>query len=362
MSTQQAQETPIEGGNDTSQDTGASGAGVDGSGVDTSTDSGAEGGEAIEPAEGTIDWNGEVESLQSADWFKSDAIPEEVRGAILKGIQEKISNYNRRTTDAWTKAAEERKKFEQEQEKYQGEWANKLQDLEDRRNAFLQAVENEGQHEALTAEFKKIQAELQAKNERTSELETKLEAANKRYSIMEDEIRGGVNDLIERLKKEKMEVTQQLAERNEVLQQIEQQRLEAEHQKNYEYAVNQVQKWLPHADKIQEADMDTLIYEGNQFMELYYRRNGVDPDRFDPSNPEHMKVNKGALEFTEQRLKRLYPEPENPNPAPTGAPAADELANGGKGSVSVEQTETKADAVRAGRNPYERHIKSSVFG
>lgn len=76
----------------------------------------ADAGEAVEaaPAEASVEpafeWNGEVESLQSAEWFGS--LDEPVRQGLLNGIQQKYQNWEKGYSSKYQELADTRKTYD----------------------------------------------------------------------------------------------------------------------------------------------------------------------------------------------------------------------------------------------------------
>jgi hypothetical protein len=62
----------------------------------------------------TSDWNGEVSSLQEADWFSS--LDENIRGNVLTGLENKYKNWQRGYTDKFEQLSAQRKSLEDREE------------------------------------------------------------------------------------------------------------------------------------------------------------------------------------------------------------------------------------------------------
>ena len=61
-------------------------------------------------AEAAFEWNGEVESLQSADWF--GGLDEPVRQGLLNGIQQKYQNWEKGYSSKYQELADTRKTYD----------------------------------------------------------------------------------------------------------------------------------------------------------------------------------------------------------------------------------------------------------
>ena len=57
-----------------------------------------------------FDWNGEVDSLQSADWFGK--LDESLRDPLIKGIESKYQNWQRGYTNKFQDVAKQRREAE----------------------------------------------------------------------------------------------------------------------------------------------------------------------------------------------------------------------------------------------------------
>jgi len=110
------------------------------------------------------DWNGELESLQTADWVRS--LDESVRNNILSGIENKYKNWQRgytekfQETSAWKKQLETREEeLRANEAKVQrwlygdadplGETRKEMQELKEQHEAAMEALKKD--HEAALA-------------------------------------------------------------------------------------------------------------------------------------------------------------------------------------------------------------------
>lgn len=73
---------------------------------------------SVEPA---FEWNGEVESLQSADWF--GGLDEPVRQGLLNGIQQKYQNWEKGYSSKYQELADTRKTYDSRAEELRAQEA-----------------------------------------------------------------------------------------------------------------------------------------------------------------------------------------------------------------------------------------------
>mgnify|MGYP003112256489 CR=1 FL=1 len=77
---------------------------------ETAAEPAVESAEPVEAVEAAFDWNGEVESMQSADWFNN--LDENVRTGLLSGIQQKYQNWEKGYSSKYQELASARKSYD----------------------------------------------------------------------------------------------------------------------------------------------------------------------------------------------------------------------------------------------------------
>lgn len=311
----------------------------------------AAGEDSIEP-EGLIAWDGELESLQSAEWFKSEALPDDARNAIIEGLRTKVTNYNRKTTDAWTKAAEARKAAETNVAELRATLQKETESMKEQREAFIAAMEGDAAQTHAAEQLRSALEKIAALTEERDAAATKAEAALQGREAFANELREQMNGMVEKWRASLEEKDARLAQQERELAAIEEAREAAAAQEREERAWGRISSWLPHHDKLEDVTRDYLIQEANQLMELSLRRQGVDLSEGVPPDA----LNR-AFKDAETRLKLLYPPPANPNPAPEGAGKADEMALGGRGPASVEKVAQPGESATSRRhtNPFRQY-------
>jgi uncharacterized protein YlxW (UPF0749 family) len=145
--------------------------------------------DAIEAAPVVIDWNGELESLQGAEWLAT--LDEPTRAAIIEGIEAKYRNYNKGYQRKYGELAQQRRAYDAE-----------IQQVRDESAAAMQAAQ-ELRDEATRLWYEGGEgadpAQLQALQQRISELEA---AAVERQSQLDRYEQADVDQLVERMQKE----------------------------------------------------------------------------------------------------------------------------------------------------------------
>jgi len=62
------------------------------------------------PGDGVLDWNGEVDSLGTLEWYQT--LPPGVQQALLDGLKAKVGNFHRKYTESYESNAEQTKRLE----------------------------------------------------------------------------------------------------------------------------------------------------------------------------------------------------------------------------------------------------------
>ena len=150
-------------------------------------------------------WNGELDSLQSSDWYTG--LDESVRQQFEHGYGSKVKNLERGFTDKMTKLAEDRKAFESQRENNRSEQEGIARELDDAKQKLARFQRWLGSgvspSEELTAELKTardsltaLQSQLEQSN---AEREKSLEAARTSWKTESDEryaaLQGKYDDL-----------------------------------------------------------------------------------------------------------------------------------------------------------------------
>ena len=124
-------------------------------------------------------WNGELESLQSSDWYTG--LDEGVRQQFEHGYGNKVKNLERGFTDKMTKLAEDRKAFEAQQTKSQGAQEGIARELDDAKQKLARFQRWLGSgvtpSEELTTELKTARANLASLQAQIEKAATDREAA-----------------------------------------------------------------------------------------------------------------------------------------------------------------------------------------
>lgn len=124
-----------------------------------------------------VDWNGEIESLRTSDWYRS--LDPKAGDPLLRGIEAKYQNYERRYKPAYETQARRQKELDEREQRLLDD-EKRVMKLwygdEDPRTAHQAAVEKLRQdHEARVAQIvEQHRAELEGARKPTPELEAKL--------------------------------------------------------------------------------------------------------------------------------------------------------------------------------------------
>lgn len=187
------------------------------------SDGGASGAAASEAADsGSVDsdsgsgfeWNGEVESLQQADWFNQ--LDEPVRQGLLGGIQQKYNNWEKGYTSKFQELATTRTKFRDREKQ--------LKEHEQRVQRWMYGDENPLEEARGEMERMKVQHEAA------------LGALRTEYEKALDDIRNANSGELQEAVRARDEAVAKI-------QQFEQARLQQEEQQ-VEAQVNELEAWL----------------------------------------------------------------------------------------------------------------------
>ena len=136
--------------------------------------------EAAEPVEAAFEWNGEVESMQSADWF--NGLDESVRTGLLNGIQQKYQNWEKGYSSKYQELASTRKSYDSREAELRAQetrvqkWLYGEGDPLGETRAEMERMKT--QHEAalgaLRTEYDKALDDI--RNARSGELQSAIEA------------------------------------------------------------------------------------------------------------------------------------------------------------------------------------------
>ena len=137
--------------------------------LETSAESASEtGGDSAPTTEDSGDsadtWNGELETIQSSDWFEK--LPGDVQGLITSGLENKYKNWQRGYNDKFQSVADKKKALEEREQS--------LKDSEKRVQRWLYGEEDpisslQEQIEGLKGEKEKIEADLRTEMEKALE-------------------------------------------------------------------------------------------------------------------------------------------------------------------------------------------------
>ena len=237
-----------------------------------------------------FDWNGEVDSLQSADWFGK--LDESLRDPLIKGIESKYQNWQRGYTNKFQDVAKQRREAEnllkevKEQELRVQRWLHgdvdpmvekqkEVDNMKVAHQAAIQALRNEAQDAHEKATHLHGEALVEAQRERDSAL---------------DQMKGF------------------------------QTQVDAIEAKQVETQVDHLEKWLT----TEASD----VYENDEAFDLFCKM--VDSGH----KPETVVAMVRAVHPPPQR--EVVPEPE-PEPVPEPVPQGMKLMN--MGPASAEATE-----------------------
>jgi len=134
---------------------------VDASPSSVDTDAGGGEADASPTTENESTWNGELETIQSSDWFEK--LPGDVQGMITSGLESKYKNWQRGYNDKFQSVAEKKKALEGREQS--------LKDSEKRVQRWLYGEEDpisslKEQIAGLTSEKEKVEADLRAEMEK----------------------------------------------------------------------------------------------------------------------------------------------------------------------------------------------------
>ncbi len=183
---------------------------VDTSSADDATSSDEVSTTEAEQPPAVFDWNGEVDSLRKSEWF--DKIDEQVRDAILKGVEAKYRNFERGYTKAFQDAASKRRELEsratelKEQELRLQRWltgdANPMEDKQREIDSMRQAHETalaqakaeleeavKRAEEGWTGKYSTVEQEREALRQKVEQFETQMREAEER------EIEAAIDDV-----------------------------------------------------------------------------------------------------------------------------------------------------------------------
>lgn len=173
----------------------------------------AAGSEAADSGSG-FEWNGEVESLQQADWFNQ--LDEPVRQGLLGGIQQKYNNWEKGYTSKFQELATTRTKFRDREKQ--------LKEHEQRVQRWMYGDENPLEEARGEMERMKVQHEAA------------LGALRTEYEKALDDIRNANSGELQEAVRARDEAVAKI-------QQFEQARLQQEEQQ-VEAQVNELEAWL----------------------------------------------------------------------------------------------------------------------
>ena len=246
----------------------------------------AEAAPAIEPA---FEWNGEVESMQSADWFSS--LDEPVRQGLLNGIQQKYQNWEKGYSTKFQEMAQTRKSF-----------ADREAEIRAQEQRVVRWLHGEGDP-------------LEESRQEISRLKTQQEAA---IGALRAEYEQALQNIQDANAGELREAVKSRDEALAKMQEFEQQRAAAE-EAALETQVDEIEQWL-------EKEAPDIMGNDDAFYTwCVLCTGGVDPE--------------DAVSMV--RAKYAPPAAPEPEPEPEAPSKAVELMNMGGGTGNTESGQPK---------------------
>lgn len=252
-----------------------------------STEASASEAEAIEPA---FEWNGEVESMQSADWFSS--LDEPVRQGLLSGIQQKYQNWEKGYSTKFQEMAQTRKSF-----------ADREAEIRAQEQRVVRWLHGEGDP-------------LEESRQEISRLKTQQEAA---IGALRAEYEQALQNIQDASAGELRDAVKSRDEALAKMQEFEQQRAAAE-EAALETQVDEIEQWL------EKEAPDVMGNDDAFYTWCVLCTGGVDPE--------------DAVSMV--RAKYAPPAAPEPEPEPEAPSKAVELMNMGGGTGNTESGQPKS--------------------
>lgn len=252
-----------------------------------STEASAPEAEAIEPA---FEWNGEVESMQSADWFSS--LDEPVRQGLLNGIQQKYQNWEKGYSTKFQEMAQTRKSF-----------ADREAEIRAQEQRVVRWLHGEGDP-------------LEESRQEISRLKTQQEAA---IGALRAEYEQALQNIQDANAGELRDAIKSRDEALAKMQEFEQQRAAAE-EAALETQVDEIEQWL------EKEAPDVMGNDDAFYTWCVLCTGGVDPE--------------DAVSMV--RAKYAPPAAPEPEPEPEAPSKAVELMNMGGGTGNTESGQPKS--------------------
>ena len=246
----------------------------------------AEAAPAIEPA---FEWNGEVESMQSADWFSS--LDEPVRQGLLNGIQQKYQNWEKGYSTKFQEMAQTRKSF-----------ADREAEIRAQEQRVVRWLHGEGDP-------------LEESRQEISRLKTQQEAA---IGALRAEYEQALQNIQDANAGELRDAVKSRDEALAKMQEFEQQRAAAE-EAALETQVDEIEQWL------EKEAPDVMGNDDAFYTWCVLCTGGVDPE--------------DAVSMV--RAKYAPPAAPEPEPEPEAPSKAVELMNMGGGTGNTESGQPK---------------------
>tara|TARA_R100001163_G_C5060218_1_gene196986 strand:- start:179 stop:1045 length:867 start_codon:yes stop_codon:yes gene_type:complete len=246
----------------------------------------AEAAPAIEPA---FEWNGEVESMQSADWFSS--LDEPVRQGLLNGIQQKYQNWEKGYSTKFQEMAQTRKSF-----------ADREAEIRAQEQRVVRWLHGEGDP-------------LEESRQEISRLKTQQEAA---IGALRSEYEQALQNIQDANAGELRDAVKSRDEALAKMQDFEQQRAAAE-EAALETQVDEIEQWL------EKEAPDVMGNDDAFYTWCVLCTGGVDPE--------------DAVSMV--RAKYAPPAAPEPEPEPEAPSKAVELMNMGGGTGNTESGQPK---------------------
>ena len=246
----------------------------------------AEAAPAIEPA---FEWNGEVESMQSADWFSS--LDEPVRQGLLNGIQQKYQNWEKGYSTKFQEMAQTRKSF-----------ADREAEIRAQEQRVVRWLHGEGDP-------------LEESRQEISRLKTQQEAA---IGALRSEYEQALQNIQDANAGELRDAVKSRDDALAKMQEFEQQRAAAE-EAALETQVDEIEQWL------EKEAPDVMGNDDAFYTWCVLCTGGVDPE--------------DAVSMV--RAKYAPPAAPEPEPEPEAPSKAVELMNMGGGTGNTESGQPK---------------------
>jgi hypothetical protein len=250
--------------------------------------------EAESEVESVVDWNGEVDSLRSSDWFT--ALDDKLQSALMEGLNTKYSNWQRGYTD-------------------------KFQEMSTRRKA-LDAKEQD-----VRQQEQRVQKWLHGDIDPLEEKQKEIDELKAMHRSAIDTLRSEFADATEKAQNSSKSELQQIIEERETLRQ-------------------QIETWESRAKEAEEAEIENAVAEFDTWVKETSPQVHENDDAFkllcdlctasvDPAE---------AMDMVNHKFKmgQYAPQAEaEPEPEPEPVPEAIGMMNMGTSASGTEEAEAR---------------------